>query len=251
MRSKKPSVLASARAAGINGYCPKGIAISELVTVIRQIVAGEYCWDLVTPIANPQVSTRRGWLTHLLNGWRLSGLQQIEVARSQSIAQLQNPALSPLNRALTAGQLRELKAARWFIERLLTPISDVQPRTQASPTSLMRMPSSIPSLAPREPHGVGILSGIEDSEVSDVRDTSPSQLLAVQTQFKTVQSLQAALFLSTHDRLPRQLKESDRRSSRNRLFSRKKKNENCSRLFYAGWRMLSMNCAFANWKPIN
>lgn len=41
---REPALLAEVRQAGVNGYCPKGIPVSELVAAIRLVATGNSYW---------------------------------------------------------------------------------------------------------------------------------------------------------------------------------------------------------------
>ncbi|MBW4649620.1 MAG: DUF3685 domain-containing protein [Kastovskya adunca ATA6-11-RM4] len=116
----------NARAAGVDGYCPKGTDISELVTAMRQLCDGQPHWvDL--PIASvPQISSVRppSWHGRL----RQSGLQQIEDEIMGVNTQLQKPQLSTFDWLFWSGRRRELVAARWIVNQLLpTDVLVVEP----------------------------------------------------------------------------------------------------------------------------
>ncbi|MCL1469991.1 DUF3685 domain-containing protein [Argonema antarcticum] len=123
----EPVLLAAARQLGVEGYCPKGCAVSELVDAIRQVAAGQSYWpsELIgAPLAGiPSLPSRTqaGVLPTLLNNIRLSGVRQIEVALASVTDSLQNARLSALDRAILAGRRRELKAARGLLNKLLGP----------------------------------------------------------------------------------------------------------------------------------
>lgn len=62
-----PVLLATARQMGANGYCPKGIGISELVNAIRLVAAGEFYWhsqsgkgEVSLPTLSPQSRSPAG-----------------------------------------------------------------------------------------------------------------------------------------------------------------------------------------------
>ncbi len=121
-----PVRLAAARQIGVEGYCRKGTAVSQLVDAIRQVGAGEFDWDLESVVQSSefqlqrsQSETQAGLLPTWLNNIRLSGLRQIEAALVEVDRELQNSHLSVLDRAIVAGRQRELKAARALIKRLL------------------------------------------------------------------------------------------------------------------------------------
>jgi len=102
---------------GVEGYCPKGISISEFVAIARQVAAGQSYWttDIATVPSLSIFGTIRA-------NWRLSGLQQIDSVLADVIAQLQVPGLTVLERAILAGQRRELLASRWLVSQLLKPL---------------------------------------------------------------------------------------------------------------------------------
>lgn len=135
--------IAAAQHLGLNGYCPKGISIPELLTAIQQVAARQPYWpialssnDITSPrLLAPEPRDRRipspgiGPFTRLRQNWRLSGLQQIDAAIAEVTAQLQQPSLDALERAVLAGRWRELKTARWLISHLLAPPQrDADPR---------------------------------------------------------------------------------------------------------------------------
>jgi DNA-binding NarL/FixJ family response regulator len=116
----EPTQLAAAQQAGVNGYCPKGIPVAELVAAIRQVAAGRSHWIEVSSerlearsFSPPAVFAR------LRDRLRLSGLEQIDASLSQVTQQLQVPGLTLLERAMLAGQRRELLASRWLVKQML------------------------------------------------------------------------------------------------------------------------------------
>lgn len=146
-------LLAAAYNLGVEGYCLKGTAITELVAVIRRVAEGQKFWhpELQTRILtlgdvslDPQPVNAQSeglWsgvrLRYLL--WR-SGMQEMEAALALLNAQLQVPNLSWLERAFLAGRRREILAARWLVNLLLAPATpqppaDRQPRPQPLTTA--------------------------------------------------------------------------------------------------------------------
>jgi DNA-binding NarL/FixJ family response regulator len=118
----EPTQLAAARQAGVEGFCRKGIAAADLINLIQQLAVGRSDWEEIEetrgnlPLSTP--NSRR--FTILRHNLRRSGLQQIDGNLAQVTARLQEPGLPTLDRAMLAGQRRELLAARWVVERLLT-----------------------------------------------------------------------------------------------------------------------------------
>lgn len=125
----EPGLLLAAKATGVNGYCPKGTPISELVTAIETVASGGSYWFVEAENISSTVPKRSSPtgrspspfpLSRLRNNWRLSGIDNIEANLAVVTAQLQIPGLPLLDRAVLAGQRRELLAARWLLNRLLT-----------------------------------------------------------------------------------------------------------------------------------
>ena len=123
----EPDKLAAARRAGVEGYCPKGTAVSELIKIIRQIAAGQTYWQDVPgaslpllPPPSPLSLLRDSPALTQRSSIHQSSLQQIDAALSLVSAELRN-ARSALNRAILAGRRRELLASRWLVDWLLAP----------------------------------------------------------------------------------------------------------------------------------
>ncbi|BAZ11556.1 response regulator receiver protein [Calothrix sp. NIES-4071] len=117
--------LASLAQIGVEGFCPKGSSISELVTAINTVTSGGVYWfdrdtapyyqDIYSP--PPTLITRTG---RLLNNLRLSGNNYIQANLRQIRRELQVPGVPTLERAVLAGKVRELLAARWLLNHLLS-----------------------------------------------------------------------------------------------------------------------------------
>lgn len=130
-------LLTLVRELGVNGYCPKGINVSELVTIIRQVGNGESYWASISPPEKVQENSRkignseiRFQTTNFLNNLRhkvcQSGIKQIDFSLSEVTSQLnesrtkldKNNLTSILNLAITSGQQRELLTAKWILSHL-------------------------------------------------------------------------------------------------------------------------------------
>jgi len=145
----EPVMLAAARRSGARGYCPKQTEAAELAAIIRQVARGGSRWvqptaeelaAMVTPPATDSIrSPSRAKLPTpfaiFRRNLRLSGLQQIEAALSDVTNQLQNLDLSLLDRAVLAGQQRELRASRWLVRRLLATPTVPESSSAATPQS--------------------------------------------------------------------------------------------------------------------
>jgi DNA-binding NarL/FixJ family response regulator len=115
---REPTILATAKAIGVDGYCPKGTALSELVAAMGQVAAGGSYWFGEQEISALTTSYDRGFFPSIWRRSRLSGISYIDANLQAVRAQLQVPGLPILDRAVLAGKRRELLAARWLLVKL-------------------------------------------------------------------------------------------------------------------------------------
>ncbi|MBA3923163.1 MAG: DUF3685 domain-containing protein [Nostocaceae cyanobacterium] len=136
----EPDSLAAIKALGVNGYCPKGTAVSEIVAAMRQVAAGGFYWygektekdgtkknhnlSFSSPTPSPPLPSPLRTLLHQL---RLSGFAHINTTLAAVTAELQVPGIPLMEKAILAGQRRELLAARWLLSRLLPSVKEVTP----------------------------------------------------------------------------------------------------------------------------
>ncbi|MEH2339272.1 DUF3685 domain-containing protein [Nostoc sp.] len=155
---QEQGLLLAAKSVGINGYCPKGTPLPELVAAMQEVADGGSYWfqdkeAIITPNSslliapNPQRGPR---VPHsplpffrLRNNLRLSGIAYIDATLAAVTAQLQVPGLPVLDRAILAGQRRELLAARWLINRLLVSSQE----RQDEHITVADQPPLVPSLS--------------------------------------------------------------------------------------------------------
>ena len=114
--TSQPELIISAKAIGINGYCPKGVSISQLVLILEQVANGGYYWFEDGKMSN---FTSSSLPSKLRNHLQSSGINYIDDTLYQVTEQLKLPGITLLNKAILAGQRRELLAARWLISNLL------------------------------------------------------------------------------------------------------------------------------------
>ncbi|MGK7922811.1 MAG: DUF3685 domain-containing protein [Trichodesmium sp.] len=131
------SLLKLLRELGVNGYCRKGVSVAELVTIIRQVGNGESYWVNISPPekvesnsikpANSDIKLQtRNFLDNLRYKVCQSGIKQIDFSLSEVTSQLnesrkkfdKNNLTSILNVAISSGQQRELRTARWILSHL-------------------------------------------------------------------------------------------------------------------------------------
>lgn len=138
----EPSVLAALREAGVEGYCPKGVAIDRLVTAIRQVGGAQSYWQEIdwpiadtakrSPQSSPFKSRTSRVLTNIRSHFGKSGLRQIDRALREANSELEdcqesfnkNDLTSVLNLAVTRGRRRELVTARRIVSQLLPNSAD-------------------------------------------------------------------------------------------------------------------------------
>ena len=117
----EPVLQAAARQAGAAGYGLRGMPVRGLAQLIRQVALGQRGWQI--PLESSSQPARARVRPDLFSALRIrlrcAGLQQIEAAMAEVLAEQQSPTLSPLYRAILEGRTRELQAARGLLNRLL------------------------------------------------------------------------------------------------------------------------------------
>jgi DNA-binding NarL/FixJ family response regulator len=200
----EPVMLAAARRSGARGYCPKHTEATELAAIIRQVARGGSRWvqptaeelaAIVSSSASVSVQSQSMAklptpFTIFRRNLRLSGLQQIEAALSDVTNQLRNLDLSLLDRAVLAGQQRELRASRWLVRRLLATPTVIEPSDAATPQS-----DATPSDGQQSPYREGRPARLEQIHATQsFGDTELTVIMPSENELANVRSLQAALF---------------------------------------------------------
>jgi DNA-binding NarL/FixJ family response regulator len=164
---QEQGLLLAAKSIGVNGYCPKGTPLPELVAAMQEVADGGSYWfqdtqAITTPNSCTDAINRVSPhsplpLSRLRNNLRLSGIGYIEATLAAVTAQLQVPGLPVLERAILAGQRRELLAARWLLNRLLVlsqerqeediPIADEPPLTPSLSSAIQPRQTVSPLLS--------------------------------------------------------------------------------------------------------
>ena len=107
--------LLAAKTQGIAAYFPKGTAIADLVTGLKQVHGGQTCWPSWQTVNAPPLSLWEKLIWPLFR----DGLGQIEQSLQQVQKSLQVPSLSDFDRLFWRGRERELKFAQWLVRNLL------------------------------------------------------------------------------------------------------------------------------------
>jgi DNA-binding NarL/FixJ family response regulator len=137
-------LLLAAKAAGINGYCPKGISISELIPIIQTVANGGYYWFTNPEFSNSSLSSLPFFKWR--NNLQSSGINYIDHTLYQVTKQLTSPGTTLLNKAVLAGQRRELLAARWIVSHLLKTQGERQQIAPKIPLNQIVLKSNIQPL---------------------------------------------------------------------------------------------------------
>ncbi|MCT7952334.1 DUF3685 domain-containing protein [Ancylothrix sp. C2] len=113
------SVILAAQRLGIEGYCPKGTVTPELINAIRLVGQGQNYWPLMPTSSRAlgSAETKPGRQFNWKYRTFLSGSRQIERSLAELSTQLDNPFLSPLDRAFLQGRQRELRLAQWLLKQ--------------------------------------------------------------------------------------------------------------------------------------
>jgi len=133
---------------GIRGCVRKGIDIDELVVALRRVAAGGFYWDDRLLLEEDTEETI-AILPPVSAVPKSRSLAIIQTELDRVNQELELPILSVFDRFILLGRQRELRAARWLAERLLSPWNrepQIPPRSQGiSRPRVARNPGSIVS----------------------------------------------------------------------------------------------------------
>ncbi len=108
-RCETAVMIEGALALGVEGYCPKGVEASKLLYALSTVVVGhKYRWQ---PFRSQGFS--RAFRLYM----RDSGLASIDLTLF-GLGQKLSTNLTPIERLVLEGRRRELRCARWLIERI-------------------------------------------------------------------------------------------------------------------------------------
>jgi CheY-like chemotaxis protein len=108
--------LIQAKQQGIQGYFPKGTSINLLIEGLQEIVAGKICWtDLSFFQGYVKVTRKNRWLLGIFQ----SGLAQIDNNIVIINEQFEHSQLSQFDILFLEGRKRELRTARWFVQKMM------------------------------------------------------------------------------------------------------------------------------------
>ncbi|MEH1918068.1 DUF3685 domain-containing protein [Nostoc sp.] len=160
---QEQGLLLAAKSIGVNGYCPKGTPLPELVAAMQEVADGGSYWfqhreAIITANSSLLTPNSSFPFSKLRNNLRLSGISNIDATLAAVTTQLQTPGLPVLDRAILAGQRRELLAARWLLNRLLVspqerqkeqiPVVDKPPLTPSLSSAIQQRQTVSPLLSP-------------------------------------------------------------------------------------------------------
>ncbi|MEB3882949.1 DUF3685 domain-containing protein [Lyngbya sp. CCY1209] len=193
-----PDELSAAREAGVAGYCPKGVALEELLGAIREVAAGGRYWVDPLPTTPPGTRPPRPAPPTRWQKLRFAliapGLRDIETALEELGADLEQAGPMPtrgavpmLNWLITRGRYRELRAARRLVSHLLPESPEVSGSGGGSPP-----PES--ATGPSQPRGELVQAGRSDLAVPGEADLGALRSLLFDA---TVAKLQSGLVNQT------------------------------------------------------
>lgn len=183
--SQDRGLLLGAKALGVDGYCPKGTPLNEIVAAIKIIASGQNYWfgstnneeyleniegqqenqveaesasstqnltfpeqiEVTEEFGNTQdkIKALSNRLIKLRSYLYSSGSSYINKSLTEVKTQLQVPGIPILDRAVLTGRRRELFAARWLLQNLVAPSSPTQEAQKKN--NLFRTKSSKESFA--------------------------------------------------------------------------------------------------------
>lgn len=186
---QEPGWLLAAKNAGIDSYCPKGAPVTELVTAMEQVTAGDRYWfgeedlsgaeELAAVVPTRELSS----FAQLQRNMRLSAIGYINSTLAEVTARLQTPGQPLIEKSILAGRRRELLAARKLMRLLLTSSQErQQQQTPEIDDEQLQLPTNPP-----------VPSEITPSELPRTSTTAPSLL--------SPRALQSELFASVVNKL--------------------------------------------------
>ncbi len=111
-----PVLEAAARQMGADGVGSRAMPVRDLAKLVQRVAGRSLAVDAAR-LENRLGEVIPGPFTAMRQSMRLSGLQQIEQAMAGVRSQQQHP-LSWLEQTVLAGRMRELRAARWCVQKL-------------------------------------------------------------------------------------------------------------------------------------
>ena len=114
-----PLSLQTAKQAGVEGYCRKGITIEYLIEQLQKIAQGQTAWPtLAVPSSDVTLEQSKSFQAWLLQS-KQSGLKQIDRTIAKINLRLNQNQLSWINKEFWKGRRRELLTAKWLVNRLV------------------------------------------------------------------------------------------------------------------------------------
>lgn len=193
--SAAPVLVAAAQRAGATGFWLRDSQPDALVATMRRVAQGEAVWIGRTTAVAAARAGQPGPLSRWRRQLRVNGVQQMEGAIADLSSQLRDRRLTAWERFILEGRRREVRTARWLVERILaTPAlaleeSDTATTAPASsaPADARRQQSGLSPIATRRPVSPSIGAPIRASELEPVPAVSP-----LETRISAL-SLQAVL----------------------------------------------------------
>lgn len=187
--SAEPVLVAAAKQAGASGFWLRSGNPDALLATLRRVALGQAVW-IGASAGNLGGLGLPGPLAQWRRTLRQTGIGQMERAIATFTTQLQNPTLSPTERLLLEGRLREVRAARWLVKRLLATPALPEPGAPAAPSGTA---ATIAGTAGTAATVLPSLSSTSEPEPTALERTAALALETLETRV-TARSLRAILF---------------------------------------------------------
>ncbi|MDJ0632521.1 MAG: DUF3685 domain-containing protein [Xenococcaceae cyanobacterium MO_188.B29] len=136
----EPKILRTLKTLGVQGYCNKGTDIDTVARAIHRLAGGETYWQEI------KLPADNFWLKKLSRLSR-TGQREIKVTLEEINNQLKNNSLSILDRLFLSGRKRELLAADWLVNHLISEqiSTSIVNQNQQFPGSPALVPKDTPN----------------------------------------------------------------------------------------------------------
>lgn len=193
--SAEPVLVAAAKQSGASGFWLRSGNPDALLATLRRVATGQAVW-IGASAGNLSGLGLPGPLAQWRRTLRQTGIGQMEGAIATLTTQLQNPTLSPTERLLLEGRLREVRAARWLVKRLLATPALPEPTAPAATTATAATTvgtAGTAGTAATAATDLPSLSPTSDPAATALERTAAMALETLETRI-TARSLRAILF---------------------------------------------------------
>lgn len=160
----EPVLRAAAEHMGADGFGLRGMPVQDLARKLQSLIYGTPVTVETSP-PPPKLNP----LTRWRYGLRQDAISQIEQVMEEILTEQRRGRINPWNDALLAGRYRELRAARWLVNRLLATPSLEAPQQPPPEPPEPPEPGPPPRVEPRSPRGALTLTDQASLQRGDVQ----------------------------------------------------------------------------------